>query len=110
MIMDQRWRISRRTMLKGAGACLALPLLESMGWADFLKGPGNKLPVRIGFMFMPDGVNTKEFWPTNPGAWPQALPPSVEPLRKVIDQCLVIDGTDNVNRSPFNDAPHPTRL
>lgn len=108
--MDQRWLISRRTMLRGAGACLALPLLESMGWAELLSKPGGKLPVRIGFMFMPDGVNTKEFWPTNPGAWPAALPPSLEPLRKVIDQCLVIDGIDNVNRSPFNDAAHAIEL
>ena len=32
--MVNNFRISRRTCLKGLGASLALPLLETMGWAD----------------------------------------------------------------------------
>ena len=105
--MDQRWLIDRRTLLKGVGASLALPLLESMGWAEPRAA---KIPVRIGFMFMPDGVNQKQFWPASPGAFPQLLPPSLEPLRPVADQCLLLDGIDGVNRSPFNDAAHAIEL
>lgn len=105
--MDQRWLIDRRTLLKGVGASLALPLLESMGWAEPRAA---KLPVRIGFMFMPDGVNQKQFWPANPGAFPQLLPPSLEPLRPVVDQCLLLDGIDGVNRSPYSDAAHAIEL
>ncbi|HZE99479.1 MAG TPA: DUF1552 domain-containing protein [Planctomycetota bacterium] len=105
--MDQRWLISRRTVLRGLGATMALPLLESMGWAEPRAA---KLPVRIGFMYMPDGVNQKEFWPSNPAAFPQLLPSSLEPLRPVLDQCLLLDGIDNVNRSPFNDAAHAIEL
>ena len=32
--------INRRTLLKGVGIALALPLLESMGWAGDAKGGG----------------------------------------------------------------------
>jgi hypothetical protein len=108
--MDKRWLIDRRTCLKGLGACLGLPLLESMGWAERPAPGGPKLPVRLGFMYMPDGVNQKDFWPANPGAFPQLLPPTLEPLRPVADQCLLLDGIDNVNRSPFNDAAHAIEL
>jgi hypothetical protein len=104
--MDQRWLIDRRTCLKGLGASMALPLLESMGWAEPRAAAAPKIPVRIGFMFMPDGINQKQFWPTNPAAYPQILPPSLEPLRPVIDQCLLLDGINNVPRSPFHDAAH----
>lgn len=108
--MDQRWLMSRRTCLKGLGVSMALPLLESMGWADPPAAAAPKIPVRIGFMFMPDGVNQKQFWPSNPAAYPQVLPPSLEPLRPVIDQCLLLDGIDNVPRTPFNDAAHAIEL
>src|SRR5262249_14680148 len=99
--------IDRRTCLKGLGASLALPLLESMGWAEPRAA---KLPVRIGFMYMPDGVNQKEFWPATPAAFPQLLPSSLEPLRPVVSECLLLDGIDNVNRNPFNDAAHAIEL
>ena len=36
--MRNNFLINRRTCLKGIGAALALPLLESMGWADAGKG------------------------------------------------------------------------
>ena len=38
--MTSNFRINRRTCLKGLGAALALPLLETMGWADAGKESG----------------------------------------------------------------------
>ncbi|HVR85937.1 MAG TPA: DUF1552 domain-containing protein, partial [Planctomycetota bacterium] len=105
--MDKRWLINRRTCLKGLGVSMALPLLESMGWAEPAAA---KLPVRIGFMFMPDGVNQKQFWPQIPGAYPQVLPTSLEPLRTVINEILLLDGIDNVPRAPFEGAAHAIEL
>src|SRR5579859_1625977 len=105
--MDKRWLIDRRTCLKGLGVSMALPLLESMGWAEPAAA---KLPVRIGFMFMPDGVNQKQFWPQLPGSYPQVLPPSLEPLRPVVNEILILDGIDNVPRAPFEGAAHAIEL
>src|SRR5882762_548624 len=58
--------ISRRTCLRGLGVTLALPLMETMGWADQEKGSTYKPPVRLGFMYMPHGVIMERFWPTDP--------------------------------------------
>ena len=43
--MTRKSLIDRRTCLRGLGAALGLPLLESMGWAESLKGGGT--PVAI---------------------------------------------------------------
>ena len=108
--MRKSWKIDRRTCLKGLGVALALPLLETMGWAETPKSGAPRLPVRLGFMFMPCGVNQKTFWPTDAKTYPQTLPSSLEPLRPVIDQCLLIDGIDNVERKPFEGAAHAIEL
>ena len=53
--MKSNFLINRRTCLKGIGASLALPLLESMSWAQPDKAKPYKPPVRLGFMYMPCG-------------------------------------------------------
>ena len=51
--MKSTVRISRRTVLKGLGASLALPLLEAMqGWAP---GQAPATPVRLAFVYAPNG-------------------------------------------------------
>jgi hypothetical protein len=108
--MHRHWHISRRTCLRGLGVALALPLLETMGWADPPKGGVASLPIRLGFMYMPLGVNTKQFWPTDAKTYPVTLPPSLEPLRPVIDQCLLLEGVDNVDHGPLGNAAHALEL
>ena len=48
-----RWRISRRTMLRGLGAAIALPQLECMA---SIASPSK--PRRSVFLYIPNGVNT----------------------------------------------------
>jgi len=48
-----QWRISRRTMLRGLGACIALPLLDCMAVL-----PTPTKPRRSVFLYIPNGVNT----------------------------------------------------
>ena len=74
--MVNKFRIDRRTHLKGLGAALALPLLETMGWADSSKGNNVKLPVRLGFMYMPHGVIPDQFWPANAESFLTSPPPA----------------------------------
>ena len=45
--MRRHWLIDRRTCLKGLGVAMALPLLETMGWAETPKIGGFKAPVRL---------------------------------------------------------------
>ena len=108
--MEKNWLIDRRTCLRGLGASLALPLLETMGWAEQPKGAAYKPPVRLGFMYMPHGVVMDQFWPENPESFLSSPPPGLESLRNVLDQCLMMKGISGVPIAPFNGAPHALEL
>ena len=102
--------IDRRTCLKGLGVSLALPLMDTMGWADTAKGREYKPPVRLGFMYMPHGVIMDQFWPADAESFLSSPPPAFESLRPVLDQCLTMKGISGVPIAPFNGAPHALEL
>ncbi len=108
--MRSNFLIDRRACLRGLGATLGLPLLETMGWADAVKGKAYKPPVRLGFMYMPHGVIMDQFWPATPESFLKSPPPALEALRPVLDQCLLMKGISGVPISPFNGAPHALEL
>jgi hypothetical protein len=108
--MTRSHLIDRRTCLKGLGAALALPLLETMGWANASKGKPVKPPVRLGFMYMPHGVIMDQFWPADAASFLSSPPPALESLRPVLDQCLLMKGISGVPIAPFNGAPHALEL
>jgi len=108
--MKSNFLINRRTCLKGIGATLALPLLESMGWAEPDNGKPDKPPVRLGFMYMPHGVIMDQFWPADAQSFLSSPPPALESLRPVLDQCLLMKGISGVAIAPFNGAPHALEL
>lgn len=106
--MSDRSLVDRRTLLRGAGVALALPLMDSMGWAA--GGRVGKPPVRLGFMYMPHGVIMDEFWPESPESFHDAPPAAIESLRPILDQCLMMKGISGVPISPFDGAPHALEL
>mgnify|MGYP002818087064 CR=1 FL=1 len=100
--------VDRRTWLKGVGVSLALPYLDSLGWAA--DGKSGTPPVRLGFMYMPHGVIMDQFWPESPESYLQAPPQALQSLHPVLDQCLMMKGISGVPISPFNGAPHALEL
>ena len=63
--LTQRWLLSRRDVLRGLGASLALPLLECM---RPLRAAGKDTqPRRSVFIYLPNGVNTNDFEMTKAG-------------------------------------------
>jgi len=107
--MNDQTRIDRRTCLKGMGVTLALPFMDSLGWAAADAKPA-KPPVRMAFMYMPHGVIMDQFWPKSPEAFLKSPPPLIQSLRPVLDQCLMMKGISGVPISPFNGAPHALEL
>src|SRR6185369_1366142 len=86
----KNWHISRRTMLKGMGAMLSLPLLDAMEpLRSLAAGSARKFPVRLAVLYMPNGVNPHGWTPKATGSDFQ-LSPILEPLRNVKDQILVL--------------------
>ena len=89
-------RISRRTVLRGAGAALALPWLERMGAAATTSG-ANTLsapPLRSVFMYMPNGV-VPEHW-TPAGDDPNyEITPILKPLESLKDDFMLLENLWN---------------
>ena len=106
--MDDRFLVDRRTWLKGAGVSLALPFMDSLGWAT--GGKGTKPPVRLAFMYMPHGVIMDQFWPKSQEAFLNSPPPIIKSLQPVMDQCLMMKGISGVPITPFKGAPHALEL
>ena len=48
--------ISRRTMLRGAGAAVCLPLLDVMGSQSAIGAAKAEMPVRLCYLYFPNGV------------------------------------------------------
>jgi hypothetical protein len=81
-------KISRRTVLRGAGVSLALPWLEAMMPAATGSSAAPAIPVRMAFLYMPNGVNTKAWAPEGVGR-DFTLSPTLEPLSAYKDRIVV---------------------
>jgi hypothetical protein len=82
--------ISRRTLLRGAGAALALPWLEAME----ARAASPKLPVRLAVLYMPNGVNVKAWTPEGSG-FNYKLSPTLSPLADFKDRMIVANNLWN---------------
>jgi hypothetical protein len=87
-----RKSIPRRTFLRGAGAALALPMLDSMTPALAIE---SKRPIRMAFVEVPNGImNLNSEWtPKGEGA-DFTLSPIMQPLEQFRDRMLVLTGLD----------------
>ncbi len=74
--------------LRGAGVSLALPWLEASGSA--------KAPVRLAALYMPNGVNVKEWIPEGVGS-AFTLSPTLQPLEDLKDRVNVLGNLWNAN-------------
>jgi hypothetical protein len=103
--MERARRLSRRTVLRGVGQALALPWLEAMGaGASRADGPGGQVspPVRMAFLYVPNGVHMRGWTPAETGAG-FALPPTLQPLGPYRDDLLVLSGLAQRNAAPLGD-------
>lgn len=88
-------RISRRTLLRGAGVAIGLPLLEAMEPVRaFASQSSGKPPVRLMFIYAPGGVIMDSWTPKGEGA-SYALSPSLSPLEPFKSDVVVLSGLDN---------------
>jgi hypothetical protein len=84
MVYLTRRHLSRRTLLRGAGAALALPLLESMLPAGALRAaPASQPRARLACIYVPHGAVMSKWTPATVGTgfeFPEILEP-LEPFR-----------------------------
>ncbi len=88
--MSSKWHISRRRMLKGLGASIALPFLQAMvppGMSAYNMG---KRPVRFACLYMPNGVNKDHWTPAGFGSKFE-LSKTLKPLTNVKQDIIVLN-------------------
>lgn len=84
--------LPRRTVLKGIGATLALPLLDAMHPAFSLRGRAAEKPVhRFQTFYVPNGM-AMEYWTPAGDGTSFELSPILEPLAPFRNQMLVLTG------------------
>ena len=96
--MAKTWRLKRRTFLRGAGAALALPMLDAMEPAQRVlasSGAGAAAtttpPVRFATLYFPNGAYMQNWIPAQDGEQFE-LPFSLTPLEKIRSEVLVLSG------------------
>jgi hypothetical protein len=105
--------LSRRRFLRGLGACVALPALESLLPARLFgaesSGVGNLAktasgaPLRMAYVYFPNGAIQPAWWPEGEGK-DFELGRTMQPLAKVKHQLQILGGLDHVNATPGPDG------
>ncbi|MBM3759096.1 MAG: DUF1552 domain-containing protein [Acidobacteria bacterium] len=96
-----RKALPRRTLLRGMGAALSLPLLDAM--LPALKAAPTPVK-RLGFVYMPMGAHIPAWTPQSENGKITALSPSLKSLEKVKDQLTVISNLELKNAYPGTHA------
>ena len=96
-------QIPRRTFLKGVGTAMALPLLEAMAPVRTLAAPAGTPPLRMAFVYVPNGANMADWTPRIDGP-DFELPPILEPLRAHRKEIQILTGLAHRKADPNGDG------
>lgn len=86
--------IPRRSFLRGAGATIALPVLDAMFPAMAALNETAKAVRRFSIVYVPNGMNM-EFWTPTATGTSFELPQTLAPLARYKQQMLVLSGMHN---------------
>jgi len=102
--------MSRRTMLRGLGTAIALPVLESMvptrlfGADAKTAAQAVAAPKRVAWLYVPNGIHMPNWTPSSIGSDYQ-LPPTLQPLAPFRDRLMVMSGLICDKANPNGDGP-----
>ncbi|MEZ5978423.1 MAG: DUF1552 domain-containing protein [Planctomycetota bacterium] len=96
--------LERRTLLRGLGATLALPLLDAMQPSLLRPGAAPSVPSRLVYVYVPNGVNQDAWWPSREG---RNYKPSrtLAALGDLKDKTLVLRGLTHDKARANGDGP-----
>jgi hypothetical protein len=92
--------LPRRAFLRGMGVTLALPLLDAMTPA---LSAAPKPVVRLGFVYVPNGIIMEKWTPKSEGADFEFMP-TMKPLEAFRDRLLVFSGLAQVQGRALGDG------
>ena len=86
--------VSRRTVLRGIGATVALPWMESLPACAGASRASEPVPKRFAVLFMGNGINGNHWWAKGADAG-MTLSRSLSPLDPIKRKVIVINGLFN---------------
>jgi hypothetical protein len=101
-----RKHVSRRALLRGVGAAIALPVLDSMAPAlSRAASATEKLsPKRMVFVYVPNGIDMRNWTPAADGRAFE-LPKILSPLAPVQDDLMILSGLADHGGMALGDGP-----
>src|SRR5215510_11950178 len=81
--------LDRRTVLKGLGAALSVPLLDAMTPAFAQSSVAGGAPIRLAWFYVPNGIDMRHWTPAEEGAL-GTLPAILDPLAAHRNDLLVL--------------------
>jgi hypothetical protein len=96
--------LSRRTILKGVGAAIALPLIDAMNPAAtaWAATPAGSAPKRLAFVGFPHGAIMDHWSPAEAGTG-YTMSPILEPLQAYREHLTIVSGL----RNKMGETPEP---
>jgi hypothetical protein len=94
--------LNRRTFLRGLGATISLPMFEAMN--PIYAKPINKSPLRVGYIFVPNGMHMPNWTPSTTGARFD-LPYILEPFKSLKKDILILSGLTQDKGRANGDGP-----
>lgn len=102
--MITRKHLARRMFLRGMGTAIALPFLDAMTPAFANSRVTSKSPMRLAFVYVPNGIVMQEWTPKTEGAGFE-LTRILEPMARHRDRMLVLSGLTHNNGRALGDGP-----
>jgi hypothetical protein len=99
-MMITKKALARRTFLRGIGTAIALPILDSMIPAATV---GANAPVRLGFVYVPNGIIPKDWLPKTEGTGFEFMP-TMKPIEPFREKLLVLSNLAQVNGRALGDG------
>lgn len=101
-MMITKKALARRTFLRGLGTAIALPLLDSM--IPAMAGTsGATAPMRLGFVYVPNGIIPKDWLPKTEGSGFEFMP-TMKPIEPFREKLLVLSNLAQVNGRALGDG------
>lgn len=101
MRINTNGALNRRAVLRGLGTALALPLLDSMIPAR--AAAGAKPIIRLGFVYVPNGMIPKGWLPTTVGA-DFEITPTMRPLAPFRENLVVVSNLTHRTAQALGDG------
>jgi len=100
--------LSRRTLLRGFGTGIAMPLLEAMAplpaIARAAVPSGRRRPPRLAFIYVPNGIHMPAWTPAGEGRL-DTLPETLQPLAALRDDFSILTGLGQPKANANGDGP-----